>query len=277
MYHWQRLPVRWWIHVHLDGRTDQVLNYVHKEQRAPTPKRYGGCMYSTKRTKKRFTVCGKVHALLGRTGRAYFVTHTMPPSYDNKQRREHHRRWLDRLRKEPGYRGHQWVTERHDGSGTRPELRGLIHHHAVVRFASAWNWRSQVQQWSKRYSGSNNGLDIQEVRSHLVGAYMGKALGYMSKATGGHDELPFRWWGTSRIVRTVRMRAEDAPIYKVPEWHKGRPAGWQSCAHVEDHMALTACARATELRELRKAHRLRLRGKYTKVSKGIPTVVNIRQ
>ncbi len=210
---YQPKPVWWWIHVGFDGRTDQAIEYTHREQRGKQQKREGGCMFTTKRTRKRFYRVGKVHQALAVEGRSYFVTHGMPPEYDNEQRRQHFRKWLDRLRKMPGYRGHQWVTEYHDSERTSPELRGKIHHHAVVRFAQRWNYESGVVRWSERYCKSPNGLDIQAVRTGHTGAYMAKALGYLNKANGTAAELPFRWWGTSRIIRTVRCHALDVPLF----------------------------------------------------------------
>lgn len=256
LYHWQRWTNWHWVTVHLDGRTNLTTNYAHREDRAATVKQYGGKMFSPRRSRRRFYSVGRVHTLLAKRERAYFVTHTMAPEWSNDDRRKAFRRFLDRLRKEPGYCGHQWVTEMHPGE----TMQGLIHHHVFVRFTSAWMYRDRVQNWSKSYCGSSNGLDIQAVRTQHVGGYMGKALGYMAKALDT-DKLPFRWWGTSRVARSVTMRGRDVPVGVKPEWYKGEAVRHTAnqCAYAPPHIALAACARLTSANEQRRRHRLRLR------------------
>lgn len=266
LYHWQRWTNWNWVTVHLDGRTNLTTNYAHREDRAPTVKQYGGKMFSPRRSRRRFYGVGRVHTLLAQRERSYFVTHTMAPEWDNDDRRKAFRRFMDRLRKEDGYCGHQWVTELHNSEDTSDAMHGRIHHHVVVRFSSVWYYGARVQRWSKHYCGSSNGLDIQAIRSSKhVGGYMGKALGYMTKALDT-DKLPFRWWGTSRVARSVTMRGRDVPVGVKPEWYKGEAARHTAnqCAYAPPHIALAACARLTSVNEQRRRHRVRLRKRKTK-------------
>jgi len=198
------------VNVGYDGRTDQLIGYRREYNRTSRGAEYSGT-YTTGRTKRRFVLLAKVHARLAVGQHSYFITHGMDHTHSEKERRERFRQLLDRLRKLPGYRGHLWVTERHTGDGP---CRGMIHHHIILRMAVRWDYTKHVTAWSWKYCDSINGLDIDPVKSANVGGYCAKALGYMCKDTGTADTLPFRWWGTSKIQRTVEALQDDVPLYR---------------------------------------------------------------
>lgn len=252
--------------VYLTGRTDLHNFYPEAWQRADRSHQRGGGptgLYSTGRSKEVVTCVGKVHELLARSERqsAYFITHTVQPWYYQRshgwmhpprvgarwderpevyRRRKLFRLLLDRLRKEPGYLGHLWTTERHQS--------GHLHHHLIVRFKRSWSFKGCVVAWSKRYTGSVNGLDIEPVRSGKAGAYLAKAFGYITKDTGIPDYLPVRWWGTSTVAR--KWSEDQRDLVLVPNIVDGGLKYKARCARVPDWMAISGAARLTRDIEL---------------------------
>lgn len=150
-----------------------------------------------------------VHAALSVNRYPYLVTYTAPPSWDVFRRRDHFALLLDALRKLPYYLGHIWTTERHKS--------GLIHQHIYIRFATRWEYAPTVNEWSIRYCGSSNGLDIQPIIGDYVSAsnYVAKTLNYLTKSP---ILLPssIRWWGTSYIARCVSFSPHSIPTKAVP-------------------------------------------------------------
>jgi len=246
--------------VNLDSTTDHYHNVPPfakvDVQRLP---RFDG-WYSTTSTRQRAVCVGKVHGILAHQQKVYLVTLThgrwtndrrspMQPrvEFNGYRRRKALRLFLDLLRKQPGYAGHLWTTERHKS--------GALHHHIVVRFSSAWSWRPHVQRWSWRYCGSCNGLDVQDVNKgdgNKVNAYVAKVLSYCSKGIGKEpDYLPFRWWGTSKVVRTVDVPHDLVPDFIATDHVRGRMVK----AKVPDEYALHLHARHTAQVEHRTAKR----------------------
>jgi len=279
--------------VRIDSRTDHHHNVAaHINgldfRKGPT---FDG-WFTTKRTRQRAVCVGKVHATLAKGQRVYLVTLThgrwapdrrspMQPrkEFNGYRRREALRLFLDNLRKVPGYGGHLWTTERHKS--------GALHHHVVVRFFSAWSWRKVVQRWSWRYCGSGNGLDIVEVDrgdGHKVSAYVAKVLGYCSKGfgkdegtpvpdefmgqtikrfvdestgeltDGAWDALPFRWWGTSKVVRHWEEPSDEVPPFVPSDHVRGRTV----TGKVPDEYAIAGASRRTRAVELDRLKRLKL-------------------
>lgn len=252
--------------VRLDGRTDQHNYYPEAWQRRPTgvKGKKDGTRFSTARTRWTALDVSRVHSLIARhTGqRCYLITHTTAPTFLpnggygphtpntlNHARREAFRLLLDRLRKLPGYRGHFWTTELHPGNGPN---RGTIHHHCVLRHDGYWAYNAFIRRWSLRYCGSVNGLDVQaSCQGRHAWEYLGKAWSYLraeaylNKETGELEEmiLPFRCWGTSKVVRKVKVHPDEValisdPVY-LPTKHRAR------CARIPRYDALARCARST--------------------------------
>lgn len=273
--------------IRIDSRTDHHHNVrPHVDgldyRRGPT---FDG-WFTTKRTRQRAVCVGKVHGELAKGQRVYLVTLThgrwsserrspMEPrkEFTGYRRREALRLFLDNLRKVDGYAGHLWTTERHRS--------GALHHHVVVRFTSAWYWRRVVVKWSHRYCGSPNGLDIVEVMAgdgKKVNAYVAKVLGYCSKGfgkqggtpcvdefmgtpvkryvdessgelhDGAWDALPFRWWGTSKVVRQWEEPLEEVPPFVPGDDVKGRMV----TGRVPDWYAIEQASRHTRYVEQRR-------------------------
>jgi len=205
----------------------------------------------------------EVHNLIAKTmrERVYFITLTSHPNWRgiprvygpeldehvNYKRRRAFNLFVDRIRKLRCYRGHYWTTEYHPGKG---ENAGTIHHHLILRTSGFWNYKQVVVEWSKRYCGSNNGLDIRnpttgnKAWSYLYGAY--KYLDLVDDT----EELPFRWWGTSQVARKWKQWADETPVhlptFTVATMYRAR------CARVPKHEALSSSARATILHETRR-------------------------
>lgn len=138
--------------VRVDGTTDLHNYYPEAWQRRDQQKHVAksDLTFSTKRTRRTARAVARLHARLSSGQRVYLITHTMDASWDDRDRRVAFRRFLDRLRKVSGYRGHLWTTERHHS--------GALHHHVAVRFGGFWDYKQCIQRWSCRYCGSVNGL-----------------------------------------------------------------------------------------------------------------------
>jgi len=276
------------VKVRIDGRTDHHHNVrPHAKVDFRQPPRFDG-WFTTKRTRQRAVCVGKVHGNLANGQRVYLITLThgkwapdvrspmQPrPEFTGYRRRKALRLFLDNLRKVDGYAGHLWTTERHKS--------GALHHHVVVRFTSSWLWRRVVVKWSNKYCGSPNGLDVVEVSKgdgNKVNAYVAKVLGYCSKGLGkeagvpfaddvlgvpvlnyadavtgevtdgGWDALPFRWWGTSKVVRHWEEEMSEAPPFVPSDSVKGRMV----TGRVPDHYAISAASMHT-----RRVEQLRLK------------------
>jgi len=254
------------ITVNIDGTTDQHNYYPEswqKRDRNRNPRSSG--WYSTKRTRAKAVCVGKVHATLAkdRGDTLYFITHTCSPGLVSSRpvgmpqhgevlaRRERWRKFLDLLRKQPGYKGVFWAAERHTGNG---DAHGLLHHHAVARFSGRWNYAPHVRKWSLRYCSSVNGLDIGLCKRRNPHGYLSKVFGYMCKDTGSPDAIPVRWWGSSKVVR--RWRQENAILLPLSV-----PAGAPfraRCARVSDLTAIKESAWRTAQLEQQKVKEARL-------------------
>ena len=175
----------------------------------------------------------RVHGKLAEQGqKVYLLTHTMDDYADDRMRRAHFRLLLDRIRKLEGYRGHLWAAERHK--------RGQLHHHCALRLDGYWNYREVVQKWSRQYCCSRNGLDIAPPSKGSAAGYVMKAFHYIGK--GDKDEkLPFRWWGTSKISRSVNVSDDELP----PLLMSVSTKWWPRCAYVSSNWASELCAKAT--------------------------------
>jgi len=271
--------------VELDGRTDLHNWYPEpgRFDRAKMPKGGGTGAFTVKRTARSLRAVLELHGSMASRGSAYFVTLTSPPSWSAQARREGLRNFLDRLRKCPGYMGHVWVTELHGGVGlsawhggpdwegvqlkrcivhplrlTRRTNFGTIHHHVLIRFGgTSWVYRNSVVEWSRRYTGSVNGLDVRRIGKGGVSYYMGKVTRYMKKA-GARHALPFRWWGTSRIARRF-VCSQEAPwavfVTETRPWRRGRFYRARICGLV----ARAECRALTLLFEARRMNKRRLR------------------
>lgn len=240
--------------VRSDGQTDQSTDYARVVRCSPPKGGFSG-EYGTARSRAPFWRIALTHAAVARKRgqRCYFLTHTMPMQVGNELRRAKWRALIDRLRKEPEVAGYVWVTELHT-----QQCEGLVHHHCLIRCRGYWDYRKVVQRWSKRYSLSSNGLDIQPVRTGRVGGYMGKALGYLSKGSN-EEKLPFRWWGTSSVARQVRIRSEGVTLGMRPG-EFGEPRRYGQRAYISRLIASDAVAAVTAALEDRRALRGRRRG-----------------
>lgn len=252
-----------------DGRLPELHNkYPESWQRRDihrTPKSKSG-LYTMQRTAKEARNVAWLHAAIAElTGqRVYLITHTSSPNWLGPRRavgmkrnamhvrRESFRLFLDRLRKMPGYRGHYWTTEIHPGEG---ENAGTIHHHIAARFSGFWNYRNDIQRWSARYCGSNNGLDVRPPSKRAGAyAYLGAAHSYLTKdpvdkSTGEVIplELPFRCWGTSSVTRTVRELNDAIPLLGTKSGNR-----FAKCARTDTKLARKLCALATIQEEQRR-------------------------
>lgn len=256
--------------VRVCGRTDLHNFYPESWRKADRPKRpakRSSPLCTVTRTKDRARRIAEVHATIAkyRNERVYLATHTTAPDWVgmrgpsevprhkqiNHRRREAFSKFLDRLRKEPGFRGCFWVTELHEGERGKGSNLGTIHHHAVIRFSGFWNWRPLVQQWSWKYCGSSNGLDIadpvpgKQAYRYLMGAW--KYLDLDHEA-----QLPFRWWGTTRIARKWKQAMDETCIFS-PVLN-GSPSFKARCARVSKATALIGSARVTMMYEQRRNH-----------------------
>jgi len=234
--------------VHMSGKTD-LHNRVRLNYQSKPPR--GGCggSFSTVRTWQTAKQVVRLHARVAQGEWTYLVTHTMSDAADDILRRRMFRKLLDRVRKLVDYAGHMWTTERH--------RRGQLHHHLAVRFRSPWKYRTYIQSWSKRYCGSVNGLDVSpQYGATRAFGYAGKAFFYACKdAKERKDTLPFRWWGTSKIVRKVRCSDQELP----PLLAMASKTRWVKCAYVSSAWATYLCAQRTERLEWRRICRKRLR------------------
>jgi len=238
--------------VWLDGKTDLHNYYPEAWRRADRIKGGSGCggTYTTKRTSRTAKAVAHQHARLSKGQHTYLITHTMSDAADDRLRRRMFRRFLDRVRKLRNVAGMMWTTERHK--------RGQLHHHCVLRMFEPFDYTRYVVAWSMRYCGSPNGLDIAPpkwVPNHQTeeeaAMYAAKGFWYGIKGQGTDDELPFRWWGTSRIARKVECSQEDLPTLHTLA-SKNR---WPKCAYVSARWATEMTALRT--RGLEEARRLR--------------------
>jgi len=229
------------IRVNVTGKTNLHNYYPEAWRRADKTKRgptvYGRC-YTTRRTARSAKAVAHVHARLSYGRHVYLLTHTMNDAASEKVRRRMFRKLLDRVRKLPWFLGYMWTTERH--------IRGQLHHHLVLRMARRWDYTRIVVSWSQRYCGSPNGLDIAlppTVRGTDGDAaiYAAKGFWYSIKGIGSEDELPFRWWGTSRVVRNVEVSQQDLPTV----FSAATVKPWPVCAYVSARYAIELCALPT--------------------------------
>jgi len=238
------------ITVHMDGRTDQTINYSDNCDRSKILKSYSHGIYTMKRSKKKLIAVLKVHSYGMPHSFNYFITHGMPVKYNNKERRAKFRMFLDLIRKEKNFLGYVWVTEMHKGLNGTPEMKDKIHHHMVLKFSEPWNYKKnkRIVELSQRYSGSINGLDAEPIKGNPneILKYMMKTLYYMVKDLN-NEPLPFRWWGSSRIVRSVEIEACQVSLITKPLWYNGKvmPLGFNRCAYVPTFDAIKLCGLAT--------------------------------
>jgi len=244
--------------IRLDGRTNLHNRYPyryaqHRERGKgqPGPVRYmvpglrldaawtkvSG--YTTTRTASTVRNVARLHTALAVHQFTYLITHTMSDAADMYLRRKMFRRLLDRIRKLPGYQGSMWTTERHK--------TGHLHHHLVLRTDKRWNYVPCIVSWSQRYCGSPNGLDVSDPLEESNAAHYGvKAFGYAAKGVGEADVLPFRWWGTSKLKRKVRVPDCDIPMMYAIAARTRFP----QCARLPRAWAVHACAQATHRFEM---------------------------
>lgn len=252
------------LRVRLDGRTDLHNYYSEAFQRRDQQATAGGAngTYTLKRTRTTAKRVARVHALVAKAcaHKVYLITHTVSSDYvprhrvgepgesRDRVRRRLFRSLLDRIRKEPLYRGHFWTTELHGGGGAN---EGTIHHHLAVRMAGYWAYKCKIKEWSKRYSGSVNGLDVSPPQhANRSYGYVTKAFRYMTKSAET-AELPFRWWGTSEVARSWRQDYDDTyllPSVRVVEPGRNFPV----CARVPAWHAIMSCARIVVDKESRR-------------------------
>lgn len=236
------LPRKVW----MNGKTDLHNQHAYNYQSKP-PK--GGCggLFSTRRTWRTARDVVRIHARIAQSEWTYLVTHTMSDAANDVLRRKMFRKLLDRVRKLAGYAGHFWTTERH--------VRGQLHHHLVLRMREEWRYRSYILSWSQRYCGSSNGLDVKpQFGGSRAVSYAGKAFFYACKeAKDRKDVLPFRWWGTSKVVRSVRCSDDELP----PLLSMASANRWRKCAYVSSAWATALCAQRTERYEWRRILRRR--------------------
>lgn len=147
-----------------------------------------------------------LEALWKATGyRAYLVTLTFGNDISNAERYERKQAFTNNLRH---YCWHYvWVTELHSD-------RERVHFHYVVlcRRSKRNRLHDYVVDWSIRYCGSNNGLDITQITKTLfyVAKYIGKEKGEV--------ESDRRLWGKSNFpVATETTKKElqenEYPLY----------------------------------------------------------------
>jgi len=246
------IPICW----RLDGKTS--LRNVPRRNGCDwrQPPRGGATgSYTMRRTWRKAAATIKVVSNLGKRYPAYFITHTMPDYYDDIERRESWRRFLDVLRKE-GAIAYAWITERHGGTGA---CNGLIHHHMVAVFPSVWWYTSKVRRWSHAYSASPNGLQIERVRrsaAAYLAPYMAKAIPLfgdtllLTKNAGSPDldVLPFRWWGAAGVPQmgcTYLLHAElDQARLRSPWFDKS--SVWTSVALTSEWAAQSVFERVSQ-------------------------------
>jgi len=230
--------------VTMTGKTDFHSSYPESWQRRDFTRgggNYNG-LFTTKRTARNAKAVAHIHGRLAHGQRVYLITHGMSNAWGDRERRGRFRLFLDRLRKEPGYLGHMWTTERH--------VSGRIHHHCVARFNGFWDFRTKVQGWSMRYCASTNGLDIRPPKEVKVDGqaaiYAVKGFWYSIKGQGTEDALPFRWWGTSKVSRSVVVPYDDMPtLFSLASVNR-----WPKCAYVSQRWAVEMCALETRQLEL---------------------------
>jgi len=224
----------------MTGKTD-----LHNRTFVATPQKLkpsgGNGTYSTVRTASKARAVARLHKRVADNGEwVYLITHTMSDAAGDDLRRKMFRRFVDRIRKLEHFAGYMWTTERHK--------RGQLHHHLVLRMRKPWQYRKVIVGLSMRYCGSVNGLDVSDhgcAGSRGV-AYASKGFAYACKdAAERKDKLPFRWWGTSRIRRSVRVADELLP----PLLAMASANNWVKCAYVSSQWAVSLCAYATELYE----------------------------
>jgi len=282
----ERRPVT----VRLDGRTD-LHNYYpeswqRRDQQKHSPKR--SSTYSLRRTRATGNRVAEVHGLMARTlaQKVYLVTHTTSPEFIGRRRYvgtpaapiDQRRRaslalLLDAIRKLPGYRGHYWVAELHEGernNGGGANL-GTLHHHIAVRLSSYWDYRRSVQVWSMRYCGSRNGLDVSPPKGNGSWKYLFGCWKYLDLEHA--HELPFRWWGTSAIPRKWTVHPDEVRL----DTRALRSTNWKvRCARIYKEDALSDAARIANLKETRRQVK-RNEGRQRKLTKPTVTLPNTKQ
>lgn len=271
--------------VRIDGRTDLHNYYPESWQRNDYQRgqRNGATVYTTRRTRSRALSVARLHAKLAEGQRVYLLTFTMnlgewdrTPLSDGL-RRHAFRVFLDNFRKTPGLAGFMWTTERHKS--------GLIHHHVVARFTQYWDYTRVIKRWSLRYCGTPNGLDVAPPKDKGAAFYTCKGFKYATKNfaqdTEVHvyersdgqevrcrvdtntgelkesepDELAFRWWGTSKVVRQFEVPDDELPV--LFSYASGNQ--WAKCARVPTDWAIAQASRLTRQEEAIRARGGRLR------------------
>lgn len=239
--------------VSLTGKTDLHNYYPESWQRRDQqrPPRKHSTSFNARRSRPVIVAVCKVHQLIARHAceKVYLITLTTAPDYIGPRRMVgtpaptiHQRRntslrlFVDRIRKEPLYRGHIWGAELHPGDGPNGDT---VHYHIAVRMQSYWDYRNSVKRWSKRYCGSSNGLDISPPRSRS------KAWWYFSRASHyalkGDVTLPTRTWSTSRIMRKWTEDISNLPLTSPPSSNGYRVR----CGYVPRSHAISSSAAAT--------------------------------
>lgn len=199
---------------------------------------------------KRLARIALINAALSKYYHCYLITTTHPLDWGIMQRRKALNELLDVIRKDVDVVGYVWATERH----SKGESKGKIHHHLFVRCAERWDYRKVVVKWSKRYCGSPNGLDIRH-RGAEGALYSGKMARYVGK--DGTGLLPFRHWGSSKVVKQVEFGMWEYPTYVERRGRYGVPmlTIGQDCAFA---LAVEA-QRGVELERLRRKNLKRLK------------------
>lgn len=199
----------WPLWFNLQGKTNMALRKRFRYALFRSGSGGSTGVYTLKRSAHRVKAVNKLVQRLAKGKLVYLVTGTWRPCYSEKERARMWQRFVDRMRKEREVYAYQWVRERHPGPGPN---EGTFHVHAAVVCSTTWNWRKRIQEWSKRYTGSNNGLDVKERR------HAGYLIKYIVKGRDSGDEASCRWWGCSKLQRS--MVVTDAGHVEVmdPEW-----------------------------------------------------------
>jgi len=144
---------------------------------------------------------------------AYLTTLTFSDRISNEERHSAKNKFLDNFRKRrfPLL----WITEPHNDREDNEETsnvcgrKGLVHYHILSIHPTQWKYKKRngmgrfsITEWSLRYCGSNNGLDVKKID---------KTLFYLScyfRKTPDVFTLNKRLWGCQRIPTDTRLEGD---------------------------------------------------------------------